>query len=146
MYSDTTTGAMKLALEETDRRREIQAAYNKEHNITPASTKKNILDMSAHLYDDAVGALPMAAEGKDDLIDKAGLQKLMRETEKAMVALADEMEFEKAAIQRDRLMLLKEMDLGVKPPSRALLEAARGQAEKPAGTGRRQPRKYRRRR
>jgi excinuclease ABC subunit B len=146
MYSDTTTSAMKLAIEETDRRRELQAAYNKEHGITPASVKKNILDLSQHLYDDAVGALPLAAEGEDDLIDKDGLQKLMRETEKAMVALADEMEFEKAAVQRDRLMLLKEMDLGVKPASRALLDAAPRSDQKPAGTGRRQPRKYRRRR
>jgi excinuclease ABC subunit B len=148
MYSDTTTAAMKLALEETDRRRELQAAYNKEHGITPASVKKNIHDLSQHLYDDDVGALPMAGEGEDDLIGKDALQKLMRETEKTMVELADEMEFEKAALQRDRLMLLKEMDLGVKPASRALLEGQRPRSEeRPAGgPGRRQPRKYRRRR
>ena len=145
MYSDGVTPSMRRALDETDRRRELQAAWNRDHGVTPTAVKKAILDLSKYLYDDPAGALPLAAEGGDDALSKDALQALMRETEKRMVELADELEFEAAAQQRDRLLLLREMDLGLKPPSRALLQAPR-RDEKPAGVGKRQPRKYRRRR
>ena len=76
---------------------------------------------------------------------KEEIAKLIKQTEKQMMAFADEMEFEKAAAERDRLVILKEMDLGTKPPSRALL-AAPDEKDRKATQRKAQPRKYRRRR
>ncbi len=146
MYSDQITDSMKLALEETLRRREIQTAYNTEHKITPVSVKKNIADMSQFLYDADPAALPMAAEAGSDLIEPGELKKLIKETEKRMVSYADETEFEKAAVERDRLMLLRDMDLGLKPASRAALKEPKEQSQQRPMGKRAQPRKYFRKR
>ena len=74
--------------------------------------------------------LPLAADSADDVLSKKELQKLIAETTEAMTAAAEEMEFEQAAQFRDRVLLLKDMDLGLKPPSRSLL--ARGRAHRGA--------------
>ena len=120
MYADHVTDSMKKAMEETDRRRAIQVAYNQAHGITPQSVKKNILDLSAMLYHQSPDALPLAAEGSD-LLGKDELKRLATQMTKDMQAAADEMEFERAAEIRDRLLLLKDMELGLKPASRMLL-------------------------
>ncbi|MCA2979432.1 MAG: UvrB/UvrC motif-containing protein [Myxococcaceae bacterium] len=74
------------------------------------------------------------------------MRERIRDTEKRMMAFADEMEFEKAAAERDRLIVLREMDLGVKPPLRTLVDAAtERQEQRPMGR-KSQPRKYRRKR
>lgn len=145
MYSDVTTDSMKKALEETDRRREIQRAYNVEHGITPQGVKKAIVDLSQYLYDASPGELPRAADG-DDLLSPDELKALIAETEKRMVAHADEMEFEKAAAERDRLLVLREMDLGLKPPSRAAVDAPQAKQEQRPMGRKSQSRKSRRRR
>jgi excinuclease ABC subunit B len=142
MYSDQMTDSMKRALEETDRRREIQRRYNEEHGITPRSVKSAILDLSAQLYDADPMALPMAAEAANDLLEPKELKRLIEEYTKDMQRAADEMEFEKAAQFRDRILLLKDMDLGLKPPSRSLLTAPPKPAAEPgtaAMKGRRGP-------
>ncbi|AEI66068.1 excinuclease ABC subunit UvrB [Corallococcus macrosporus] len=125
MYADNVTDSMKKALEETTRRREIQQAYNQEHGITPRSVKSNITDLSEHVAYEAgdVGALPMAAEGEDDVLQPKEIKRLIEDFTKEMLAAADEMQFEKAAEYRDRVQLLKDMDLGLKPASRSLLRA-----------------------
>ncbi|MBX7097825.1 MAG: excinuclease ABC subunit UvrB [Myxococcaceae bacterium] len=146
MYSDTVTHSMKLALDETDRRRERQRQFNVEHGITPTSVKKAIVDLSQYLYD-GEQKLPKAAEGEADLMTPEELKALIAETEKRMVAHADEMEFEKAAAERDTLLLLREMDLGLKPPSKGALQGAGQVKQEQRMMGRKsQPRKYRRRR
>ncbi|NOK02606.1 MULTISPECIES: excinuclease ABC subunit UvrB [Myxococcus] len=131
MYADNVTDSMKKALEETTRRRDIQRAYNQEHGITPRSVKSNITDLSEHAAYDAgdVGALPMAAEGEDDVLQPKEIKRLIEEFTKEMLAAADEMQFEKAAEYRDRVQLLKDMDLGLKPASRSLLRAPAKAAE-----------------
>ncbi|ABF88613.1 excinuclease ABC, B subunit [Myxococcus xanthus DK 1622] len=131
MYADNVTDSMKKALEETTRRRDIQRAYNQEHGITPRSVKSNITDLSEHAAYDAgdVGALPMAAEGEDDVLQPKEIKRLIEEFTKDMLAAADEMQFEKAAEYRDRVQLLKDMDLGLKPASRSLLRAPAKAAE-----------------
>ncbi|HLL05573.1 MAG TPA: excinuclease ABC subunit UvrB [Myxococcaceae bacterium] len=123
MYSDQMTDSMKLAIEETDRRREIQRAYNVKHGITPRSVKSSILDLSQQLYGADPMALPMAADAANDLLIPKEIKRLIEEFTKDMQRAADEMEFEKAASFRDRILLLKDMDLGLKPPSRTLLAA-----------------------
>ncbi|MDY7225248.1 excinuclease ABC subunit UvrB [Hyalangium rubrum] len=123
MYSDQMTDSMKLAIEETNRRREIQRSYNQKHGITPRSVKSAILDLSAQFYDADPSALPMAADAANDLLEPKEIKRLIEEFTKDMQRAADEMEFEKAASFRDRILLLKDMDLGLKPPSRTLLAA-----------------------
>jgi excinuclease ABC subunit B len=80
------------------------------------------------------------------VLSKAEIAELIKKTERQMMAFADEMEFEKAAVERDRLVILREMDLGVKPALASLLgEAKEKQEQRPMGR-KAQPRKYRRRR
>jgi excinuclease ABC subunit B len=143
MYADRTTDSMKFALDETDRRREIQRAFNEANGITPTQVRSAITDLKALMYTGDAMELPLAADAADAVISKIEIQELIKKTESQMVALADEMEFEKAALERDRLILLKEMDLGVKPPLRGLLAETKEEA-KP--TRKAQPRKYRRKR
>ena len=122
MYADSVTDSMKLAMEETDRRRAVQKAHNQAHGITPRSVKSHILDLNAELYDfQQPGMLKAAEGGADDALAPADIKKLIAESTKEMQQAADEMEFERAAQLRDRIVVLKDMDLGLKPPSRALL-------------------------
>jgi len=123
MYADSITDSMKKALEETSRRREIQRQHNKAHGITPRSIKSNITNFSDHAYDaEASGTLPMAAEGEDDVLDTKEIKRLVKEFTEEMQRAAESMEFEKAAEYRDKVQLLKDMDLGLKPASRFLLK------------------------
>jgi excinuclease ABC subunit B len=130
MYSDTITASMKLAIDETDRRRDSQRRYNEDHGITPQGVRKNILDLSSQLYDSDPYQLPSAAENGDDLLSKDQIQKLIGEYTREMQRAADEMEFEQAAQWRDKIALLKDMELELKPPSRALLLAPPKREEK----------------
>jgi len=132
MYSDQMTDSMKLAIEETNRRREVQRKYNEDHGITPRSVKSAILDLSQQLYGADPMALPVAADAANDLLVPKEIKRLIEEYTKDMQRAADEMEFEKAASFRDRILLLKDMDLGIKPPSRALLAAPPKPAESQA--------------
>ncbi|OJT23694.1 excinuclease ABC subunit B [Archangium sp. Cb G35] len=135
MYAESLTDSMKLAIEETNRRREVQQAYNAQHGITPKAVKSNILDLSEHLYDADPSALPMAADSANDVLEPKEIKRLIGEFTKDMQHYADEMQFEKAAEIRDRILLLKDMELGLKPPSRTLLKAPPKPAdEKKPGT------------
>ena len=131
MYSDVVTDSMRIAIDETNRRREIQQQYNQQAGITPQSVRKNILDLSTQLYRMDSYTVPLAAEGGDRLLSKEEIRNLISEFTRAMHQAADEMEFEKAAELRDKLALLNEMELGLHPPSQALLEAAQRREEKP---------------
>jgi excinuclease ABC subunit B len=131
MYSDVVTESMRIALDETNRRREIQKHYNQHAGITPQSVRKNILDLSAQLYRMDSYTVPQAAEGGDRLLSKEEIRDLISEFTRSMRQAADEMEFERAAELRDKLTLLKEMELGLQPASQALLEAPQRREEKP---------------
>ena len=132
LYADHVTDSMKSAVDETDRRRERQRAYNQVHDITPTAVKKNILDLSEILYRQDNSALPLAAEG-NDLLERAEILKLIAQYGTLMNEAADALDFEKAADLRDRILLLKDMDLGLKPPSRSLLEAPKRRTEPKGG-------------
>jgi excinuclease ABC subunit B len=136
LYADEVTESMRVAIEETERRRAIQREYNERHGITPEQVHRNILDLSAHLFDAAPHALPLTPEAKGELLGADEIRRLMAETRAQMQRAAEALEFEAAAVFRDRLQLLKEMELGLKLPSRALLEAA-GSPKGPSHKGRR---------
>jgi excinuclease ABC subunit B len=108
MYADRETDAMKRAIGETNRRREIQRAYNTEHGITPATVVKAILDMSPTSGARDYYAVPKgpskggnAGAGDVDLVDQ--IESLRQE----MFAAAENLEFEKAARLRDQLRAFK---------------------------------------
>lgn len=106
MYADKTTDSMKYAIDETNRRREIQLDYNKKHNITPKSIKKSLHDIAEHLKE----LQPQAetVEEIDDVnIPKERLAKLIKTLEKEMRIAAENLDFEKAALIRDQIIELK---------------------------------------
>ncbi|HEY8206402.1 MAG TPA: helicase-related protein, partial [Myxococcaceae bacterium] len=128
MYADQVTASMKKALDETDRRREVQRQFNEANGITPTAVKKNITDLSQFLYDGGPAPLGMAADG-DEVLTKEQIQELIADYERKMQEAADQMEFESAADFRDKLLVLKDMDLGLKPPSRALVQATKAKKQ-----------------
>ena len=104
MYADKRTKAMDAAIEETDRRREIQLAYNQRHGITPETIVKGISDIADFLQAEAKtprGKRRRRAPAKDQSIDE--LQRTIVELEEEMLAAADELRFEYAARLRDEI-------------------------------------------
>ncbi|WP_292896736.1 excinuclease ABC subunit UvrB [Nitratireductor sp.] len=117
LYADRITGSMERAMEETNRRREKQLAYNEEHGITPASIKKNIADILDSVYErDHVRADIGGAGGRgDDLNNLVGnnLAAHLEHLEKAMRDAAADLDFEEAARLRDEIKRLKETELAI---------------------------------
>ncbi|MGI5863488.1 MAG: excinuclease ABC subunit UvrB [Myxococcales bacterium] len=122
MYADTITDSMRQAIAETERRRQLQAAYNAEHGITPQSVKKQIHDLSASLAEADYVTIPIAAEGEDVYLSADDIKSLIGRFTREMQEAAAAMEFEKAAELRDKIIALKDMDLGLKPAVKALIE------------------------
>ncbi len=106
MYADTISPAMKACLEETSRRRDIQMAYNKEHGITPETIKKSIRDVIEvtkkleNDIDQFEGKSPIELTRKEKLEYAKKLEKEMRDA-------AKELQFERAALLRDRLLEIR---------------------------------------
>jgi len=112
MYAEKVTESMRRAIAETDRRREIQRRYNEEHGITPQSVKRNISDLGMAVNEADYVTLPMAADGGAEYLPEE-LPRIVAELEAEMHASAEAMEFERAAELRDRLLALKQMELGL---------------------------------
>ncbi|MBP3238727.1 MAG: excinuclease ABC subunit UvrB [Lachnospiraceae bacterium] len=103
MYADEMTDSMKTAIGETERRRTIQAAYNKEHNITPTGIKKAVRDLIS--ISKKVDRKAGAKLDKDlESMDEKELEKLLSEVRKKMNAAAAELNFELAAELRDKMI------------------------------------------
>ena len=110
MYADRETEAMRAAIRETDRRREIQLAYNREHGITPETVQKGISDISDFLAMEsrATPARRRRAQRDGEAIrSPAELEKLIVELEEEMLAAAEDLRFEEAARIRDELKELR---------------------------------------
>jgi excinuclease ABC subunit B len=106
LYADNITGSIKKAMDETDRRRQIQLDYNAKHNITPKTIKKEIHDIASHLrteHDKAVGELLRI----DEQIFKDDPAKLIREKNKQMEEAVKILDFETAAILRDEIQAIE---------------------------------------
>jgi excinuclease ABC subunit B len=121
MYAAQETDSMKQALRETERRRVLQRAFNEEHGITPRSVKKNIHELAPVSESDYL-TVPVAAEGADAYLSREEMKELVEKYTAEMKEAAAQMEFEKAAELRDKLLALKDMDLGLKPAVRAMLD------------------------
>lgn len=104
MYADTITGSMKEALEEIKRRRRIQETYNQEHGITPLGIKKAIRDITERVKVLAEARAPYDVAKP---ATKEDLARMIKELESHMKTAARNLEFEKAALFRDRLVELR---------------------------------------
>src|SRR4051795_11412071 len=109
MYADKESAAMRKAIEETNRRRAIQVAYNEERGITPATVQKGISDISDFLaLDSKVPTRSRRARSRaEEQMDPAEMEKLMVELEEEMLVAADELRFEYAAKLRDEIKALR---------------------------------------
>jgi excinuclease ABC subunit B len=106
MYADIVTDSMKRAIDETERRRAIQEAYNLEHGITPQSIKKTVHDITERVRAIAETSAPYVTNGempKDDLL------RLIKDLESQMKTAARNLEFEKAALLRDQIVDLRKV-------------------------------------
>ncbi len=107
MYADRITDSMKAAIDETYRRRQIQEAYNKEHNITPTTIKKAVRDLIA--ISKAASEESKKLEKDPESMEDKELEKLAKDLDKAMKKAATELNFEEAASLRDRLLEVKKI-------------------------------------
>ena len=109
MYADSVTPSMKQAIDETNRRRNIQELYNKKHSIIPESIEKSITSVFESMYEtndkpsDSVSEAVARYDSLDDLDD------IIKNLKKEMKAAADELEFERAAELRDQIEAIKKM-------------------------------------
>ena len=105
MYADKITDSMRLAIEETERRREIQKAYNKEHGITPQTIHKAVRDLIR--ISKEVAQEELQFEKDPESMSVKELEKLIAEVQKKMKKAAAELNFEAAAMLRDQMVELK---------------------------------------
>jgi excinuclease ABC subunit B len=103
LYADTVTDSMQRAMQETNRRRELQLAYNKEHGITP----KTVVSAIKTMIEEEIEAHSLAHEAAGQTGEQAVTAEYLEELQKEMLAAAKEMEFERAAMLRDQIAQLK---------------------------------------
>ena len=144
LYADTLTNSLRVAIEETERRRNKQRAWNAAHDITPVSIKRSIGKVLESVFEqDYVTVAPVKDAETAEFVGK-DLKATIAEIEKRMRAAAADLEFEDAARLRDELRRLEAVDLGLEPPPapssalRAGAGAARGRKDRgpePMGPG-----------
>jgi excinuclease ABC subunit B len=145
MYADSVTDSMRQALDETERRRAKQVAYNAEHGITPETVKKAIYALEINENDlqaDAIEIMAGAGVPREDLLA------IVRDLEKEMRRLSKELQFEDAARVRDRIILLRRRlsgDLDVKDVKEDDADVAMAIAAAPKQKTQAAPRRFQRR-
>jgi len=107
LYGDNMTDSMKKAIGETIRRRGLQEAYNKKHNITPETIRKKISDVLHSIYEQDYVNVPGPED--EEYVPREEIPKLMEKLRRQMVAAAKKLEFEEAARLRDRINELEKM-------------------------------------
>ena len=107
MYADKITDSMRVAIDETKRRREVQQQYNEEHGITPTTIQKSVRDLIA--ISKKVAAEEMEFDKDPESMSRKELEKLIGDIQKKMKKAAAELNFETAAEYRDKMVTLKNM-------------------------------------
>lgn len=107
MYADKITDSMRVAIDETERRRKLQQAYNEGHGITPKTIQKSVRDLIA--ISKKVAAEEMEFDKDPESMSRRELEKLIGDIQKKMKKAAAELNFEAAAEYRDKMVKLKNM-------------------------------------
>lgn len=126
LYADRMTDSLRKALEETERRRTKQMAWNAEHGITPTTIKRQIADVMQSVYEqDYVTVEAVEGDASAQFIG-SNLRATIADLEKRMRAAAADLEFEEAARLRDEIKRMEALDLGLEPnlAGRSLQESA----------------------
>ena len=118
MYADRITGSMRRSIDETDRRRAKQQAYNEEHGIVPKTVHKKVADIMGSVYGGEETDVREFLKVADEVAEYAGmtpaqLDKLVKKLEQQMMQHAKDLEFEEAAKVRDQIQHVKTMNLGI---------------------------------
>lgn len=111
LYAETITRSMQLMMDETNRRRALQDAYNKKEGITPESIKKGIPEALRQMVETDYSAPPIVITREEENLSDKALARLIQKSEKQMKAAAKKMAFEDAAAIRDRIKGLQELAL-----------------------------------
>ncbi|RJP67679.1 MAG: excinuclease ABC subunit UvrB [Candidatus Abyssobacteria bacterium SURF_17] len=114
MYADTLTDSMRKAIGETNRRRRIQAEFNKKHRITPKTIVKAMPDVLTSVYEADYVTVPAVAEPAAEYVTSGELPKMLEDLKREMKEAAEKLEFERAAELRDRIRELQQMELALK--------------------------------
>jgi excinuclease ABC subunit B len=114
MYADRVTRSMQACLDETDRRRTAQLAYNQEHGITPQTVKKSMRSILEDIAEKDYVELPQVAEDMGDYHTPREVRAEIARVKAEMLAAASNLEFEKAAELRDRMLELEKLELVVR--------------------------------
>jgi len=104
---------MQRAIDETTRRRKLQAEYNKKNNITPETINSTIKDILSSVYEADYYTVPAVAEKKADYIPPREIPDLIKALRKEMKGAAKKMDFEKAAELRDRIKELEALEVRI---------------------------------
>ena len=115
LYADSVTDSMRLAMDETNRRRSLQAAFNKKHGITPQTVIKSIGSPLVKIYEADYVDVPLAAE-KEANYGAKDLPRVIQRLKKEMKKAAENLEFERAAELRDRIRAMEEQEIGLRNP------------------------------
>ncbi len=114
MYGDKVTGSMQRCIDETERRRKTQAAYNLAHNITPETVKKSMRSILDDIAQKDYIDVPLAAEELASYGSGDELRKEIEEVRRLMLKEAEALNFEKAADLRDRMLELEKLELKIR--------------------------------
>ena len=136
LYADVMTRSLRVAIEETERRRAKQAAWNEAHGITPTSVRSHIGEALQSVFEqDYVTVAPVKDAGVTDLVGR-DLKSSLAELEKRMRAAAADLEFETAARLRDEIKRLEALELGLPaPPPASAAHAGRKKDRTPEPLG-----------
>ena len=132
LYADTMTDSLKAALEETERRRRIQQAYNQQHGITPHSVKATLFDIRESVEEQDYLTVEVAQTGHEDFTGTT-LEAEIEKLKKAMLAAAEDLEFERAASLRDKLHQMESLLLEL--PETPMARATGKKIPKPSRKG-----------
>ncbi len=114
MYADNMTDSMRKAIDETNRRRRVQAEFNEKHKITPTTIVKAMPEVLTSVYEADYVTVSAVAEPAAGYVASGELPKLLEDLKREMREAADKLDFERAAELRDRIHELQEMELALK--------------------------------